>query len=76
MRLNLTQQITRISGTARIAGKDVSLEEAKLRGERFTFKLALGSQTYDFTGTVKGQSMEGSVESGGTKAAWSAAPAK
>ena len=77
VRLNLRQQITRISGTARVAGKDVPLEEAKLRGERFTFKLALGGKTYDFTGTVKGQSIEGTVDgSGAMAAAWSAAPAK
>ena len=76
VRLNLKQQITRISGTARVTGKDVPLEEGKLRGERFTFKLAVGGQTYDFTGTVKGQSIEGTVEGGGTKAAWNAAPAK
>jgi len=74
--LSLTQQITRVSGSARLGGKDVLLEEAKLRGERFTFKLALGGKTYDFTGTVKGQSIEGTVDGGGTKAAWSAAPAK
>ena len=77
VRLNLRQQITRISGTARVAGKDVPLDEAKLRGERFTFKLALGGKTYDFTGTVKGQSIEGTVDGGGAMAAaWSAAPAK
>ena len=77
VRMNLKQQITRISGTARVAGKDVPLDEAKLRGERFTFKLALGGKTYDFTGTIKGQSIEGTVDGGGvTAAAWSAAPAK
>ena len=72
VRLNLRQQITRVSGSARVGGKDVLLEEAKLRGERFTFKLAVGGKTYDFAGTVKGQTIEGSVEGGGTKAAWSA----
>jgi len=76
VRLDLRQQITRVAGSARIGGKDVLLEEAKLRGERFTFKLALGGRTYDFTGTVKGRSIEGSVEGGGTKAAWSAVAAR
>jgi len=76
VRLNLKQQITRISGSARVGGKDVLLEEAKLRGERFTFKLALAGKTYDFTGTVKGQSIEGTVDGGGIKAAWSASSAK
>ena len=76
VRLTLKQQITRISGSARIGGKDVPLEEAKLRGERFTFRLALGGKTYDFTGTVKGQSIEGLVEGGGGKSAWSATTTK
>jgi SAM-dependent methyltransferase len=77
VRLSIKQsQVTKISGSARIDGKDVALEDPRLRGERLTFKLALGGKPYEFTGTVKGQSIEGSVESGGTKGAWSAAPAK
>ncbi|MSQ49585.1 MAG: class I SAM-dependent methyltransferase [Betaproteobacteria bacterium] len=76
VRLNLKQQITRVSGSARVAGNEVLLEDAKLKGEHFTFKLALGGKTYNFTGAVKGQSIEGSVEGGGAKAAWSAAPIK
>ncbi len=77
VRLSLKQQITRVAGSARIGGRDVLLEEAKLRGERFTFKLALGGRTYDFTGSVKGNAIEGTVEGGGLKAAaWSAAQAK
>jgi len=76
VRLTLKQQITRVAGAARIGGRDVLLEEAKLRGEVFTFKLALGGRTYDFTGTVKGSTMEGTVEGGGHKAAWSAAPTR
>ncbi len=77
VRLSMKQfQVTRVSGSARLDGKDVALEDAKLRGEQLTFKLAVGGKTYDFTGTVKGASIEGSVESGGTKSAWSAAQAK
>ena len=72
VRLTLKQQITRLAGVARIAGKDVVLEEAKMRGERLTFRLPLGGKTYEFTGTVKGQSIDGTVEG----AAWSAASAK
>ena len=42
MRLTLKQQITRVSRHgARSAGKDVLLEEGRLRGERLSFKLAL-----------------------------------
>jgi len=76
VRLDLKQQITRISGSARVGGKELPVEEARMRGERLTFKLALGGRPYDFTGTVKGRAIEGSVEGGGTKGAWSAAPAK
>jgi len=78
VRLTLKQQITRISGAARIGGREVLLEEGRLRGERLSFKLALNGKMWDFTGTVKGNTMEGTVADtgGGTKAAWSAAPAK
>jgi len=72
VRLNLRQQITRISGTARIGGKDVPLDDAKLKGERLSFKLALGGTTYDFTGNVRGASIDGTMEGGGSKTAWSA----
>jgi hypothetical protein len=76
VRISLKQQITRITGSARVDGKDVPLEEAKLKGEQLTFKLALGGKSYDFSGTVKGPSMEGSVDGGGTKGAWSAVQGK
>jgi hypothetical protein len=78
VRLTLKQQITRVSGSAKIGGRDVLLEEGRLRGERLSFKLALNGKMWDFTGTVKGNAVEGSVADagGGTKAAWSAAAAK
>jgi hypothetical protein len=77
VRLTLKQQITRVSGAARVGGREVLLEEARLRGERFTFKLALGGKTYDFTGQIRNGAMEGTVEGGGLKAApWGAQPAQ
>jgi SAM-dependent methyltransferase len=76
VRLSLKQQITRVSGSARIGGRDVLLEDAKLRGERLSFKLALGGKHHEFTGVVKGGAIEGSIDSGGQKTAWSAALAK
>jgi len=78
VRLTLTQQFTRVAGSARLDGKDVLLEEAKMRGERISYKLPMNGRTYDFTGTVKGSTMEGTVADvgGGTKAAWSAAPGR
>jgi hypothetical protein len=73
VRLTLRQQITRVSGSARIGGKDLQLDEARLRGERLTFKLQLGGKLHEFTGTVKGNAIEGTFsEPGGGKAAWSA----
>ena len=78
VRLALKQQVTRVSGAARIGNREVLLEEGKLRGERLSFKLALNGKNWEFTGTVKGGVIEGSVADigGGTKAAWSAAPAR
>jgi hypothetical protein len=67
--LTLKQQITRVSGSARIKGKNVALEEAKLRGERLSFRLA--DQTY--SGRVQGAAIQGEREGGG---AWSAQRAK
>jgi hypothetical protein len=69
-------QVTRVGGTARIGGKDVNVEEGLMDGELLNFKLLVGGEYYDFKGTVRGNSIEGTVEGSGAKAAWSAAPAK
>jgi SAM-dependent methyltransferase len=76
VRLSLKQQITRVSGAARVGGKDVLLEEARLRGERVSFRLPLSGKIYEFNGTVKGNAINGSVAEaggGGINATWSAA---
>ncbi len=52
-------------------GKEVPLEDVKLRGDRLSFKLA--GHKGEFTGQVKGSSIEGTLDSGGTKTPWSAA---
>lgn len=67
--LDLRQQITRVSGSARSAGRDAALEDVKLRGERLTFRL--GGKTY--SGRVDGERIEGEIEGGG---AWTAKRAK
>jgi len=69
--LELKQQLTRVTGSARLDGKEVPLEEAKLRGDRISFKLA--GRKGEFTGQVRGNAIEGMFESGGSKSAWSAA---
>jgi hypothetical protein len=68
--LQLRQQLTRVSGTARLDGREVPLEELKLRGDRISFRLS--GRPGEFTGQVKGSSIEGEMVSGRTKAAWSA----
>jgi hypothetical protein len=55
MALDLKQQITRVSGTARLNGKVVLLEDVKLRGERFSFR-AGGNE---YSGRVEGASIRG-----------------
>ncbi|MDH4175017.1 MAG: SAM-dependent methyltransferase [Betaproteobacteria bacterium] len=67
--LNLKQQITRVAGTARTGGKDVTLEDVKLRGERLSFRLA--GRTY--SARVRGAALEGEIAGGG---AWSAKRAR
>jgi hypothetical protein len=68
--LSLRQQLTRVTGSVRLDGKEVLLEDAKLRGDRLTFKLA--GRKGEFSGQVKGRQIEGTVENGGAKSPWSA----
>ncbi|MGH8669361.1 MAG: methyltransferase domain-containing protein [Burkholderiales bacterium] len=68
--LQLRQQLTRVSGSARLDGKDVPLEELKLRGDKISFRLS--GRRGEFTGQVKGSSIEGQVVTGRGKAPWSA----
>ena len=67
--LDLKQQITRVSGTARRGGRDAALEDVKLRGTQLSFRL--GGKTY--SGRVGGERIEGEIEGGG---AWTAKRAK
>jgi len=54
--LQLRQQLTRVSGSAVVNGREVPLEDVKLRGDRLSFKLA--GRKGEFTGQVKGSSIE------------------
>jgi hypothetical protein len=69
--LSLRQQLTRVSGSARIDGQDVALEDVILRGDKLSFRFA--GRKGEFTGQVRGNAIEGMFESGGNKSAWSAA---
>ena len=60
----------RVSGSARLDGREVALEEVKLRGDRLSFRLA--GRKGEFSGQVKGNQIEGVIESGGTRSPWSA----
>ena len=68
--LQLKQQLTRVSGSARLDGKEVPLEEVKLRGDRISFRLS--GRKGEFSGQVKGRNIEGVMETGAAKAPWSA----
>jgi len=68
--LSLTQQLTRVKGSVRLDGKDIPLEEVKLRGERLTFRLS--GRKGEYTGLIRGKSIEGVMETGGVKSPWSA----
>src|SRR5436190_11665796 len=65
--LSLKQQLTRVSGSVRLDGHDVPLEDVKLRGDHLSFKLA--GRKGAFSGVVKGSAIEGMVDG---KAPWSA----
>jgi hypothetical protein len=69
--LSLRQQLTRVSGSAVIDGKDVPLEDVVLRGDKLTFRFA--GRKGEFSGQVRGNAIEGMFESGGSRSAWSAA---
>ncbi len=68
--LQLKQQLTRVNGSLTLDGKEIPLEDAKLRGEKLSFRLA--GRKGEFTGQVKGNSIEGIVDNGGSRAPWSA----
>ena len=65
--LSLRQQLTRVTGSLRLDGKDVPLEDVKLRGDRLTFKVA--GRKGEYSGQIKGNAIEGTLDG---KTAWSA----
>ena len=65
--LSLKQQLTRVSGSLRVDGRDVPLEEVKLRGDKLSFRLS--GRKGEFAGTVKDGAIQGTVDG---KAPWSA----
>ena len=72
--LEVKQDLQKISGAARVGGREVPLENAKILGDKISFRLALepGKPPLAFSGQVKGTSIEGTLENGAAKSAWSA----
>jgi Methyltransferase domain len=65
--LSLKQQLTRVSGSLRLDGRDVPLEEVRLRGDKLSFRLS--GRKGDFHGIVKGGAIEGMLDG---KTPWTA----
>jgi len=66
--LTLKQQLTRVSGSLRLDGRDVPLEDVRLRGEHLSFRLV--GHKGEFSGTVKDGAIDGMIDG---KTPWSAA---
>ena len=70
---DLAQQIQKFGGTAKVGGREVLIEEPKLVGEKISFRLPVErGRVLEFTGRVKGATIEGSVETGGVRSPWTA----
>jgi hypothetical protein len=70
--LQLRQQLTRVSGSVRLDGKDVPLEEVKLRGDKLSFRLT--GRRGELTGQGRDRSIAGEVVNGRIREPWSATP--
>jgi hypothetical protein len=68
--LSLKQQITRVSGFAKIGAKEVPLHDVSLSGDQLSFRLS--GRKGEFKGTVKGKAIDGVLENGGTRTPWTA----
>jgi hypothetical protein len=61
------QQIARASGSMNIDGKEIPLEDVRLRGDHLSFKVA--GRKGEYTGQIKGKLIEGMLDG---KTVWSA----
>lgn len=71
MRLELTQEINRVAGEARLDGRTVPLLDVELVGDRLSFRLA--GRDGVLRGKVVGDRIDGTLEAGGVRSPWSAA---
>ena len=72
--LELKQQATSVHGWMRLNGEELPLEAVLLRGEQISFRLA--GRRGDYTGQVKGNAIEGTVQLGRDRLPWRAALSK
>ncbi|HEX7054024.1 MAG TPA: class I SAM-dependent methyltransferase [Burkholderiales bacterium] len=72
--LELKQQLTSVHGWMHVDGEEVPLEAVKLRGKRLSFRLA--GRRGEFSGEVKGDTIEGMVQLGRARLPWRAVLAK
>ena len=70
VRLDLKQQVTRVTGSARLDGKEVALEDVKLKGDQLSFRLAGMKGT--FSGKVKDNAISGTFDGAGARSNWTA----
>ena len=72
--LNLTQKVQAVTGMARVGAREVAFMDMKLRGTEISFKLPVepNGKPLAFTGTIKGDSIEGLVDTGKARTPWSA----
>jgi hypothetical protein len=68
--LSLKQQLTRVSGSMTVDGKEIPLADVKLRGDHLSFRLP--GRTGQFSGVVQGGEIAGLFEGVAQKASWSA----
>ncbi|HZS68172.1 MAG TPA: methyltransferase domain-containing protein [Burkholderiales bacterium] len=65
--LTLKQQISRVSGSLRLDGREVPIEDGKMRGEHLSFRLT--GHKGEFSGVVKGSTIDGMIDG---KTPWTA----
>lgn len=68
--LELKQNVTSVYGWMHMDGEELPLEAVMLRGEHLSFRVV--GRHGDFTGQVKGGTIEGTVQLGRTRAPWRA----
>jgi len=66
--LNLSQTYQNIDGLLKVNGKELTIQDTKLEGDRISFRA--GGQEY--SGRVNGKSIEGTVKKNGTPQPWQA----